>query len=146
MTLSTYLFFAGECAAAFDLYAEALGGTVVDRSTYAELPSTEMPEGASVPADEADLIMHMTLQVGDHQLMGSDVSAAFGSAPEVGSHVALSVGVASREEAERVFAALLEGGTVQYPLADTFWGAYFGQGTDRFGVRWMVSFDGPREG
>jgi len=53
----------------------------------------------------------------------------------------LSIAVADETEADRVFAALGEGGLVTMPLAKTFWAPKFGMVQDRFGVSWMVSVE-----
>jgi PhnB protein len=68
--------------------------------------------------------------------MASDGRAG---AAQKGGNISLSLGTSDRAEGERVFNALAEGGTVDMPLADQFWGARFGQLTDRFGIDWMIN-------
>ncbi len=136
MTLQPYLFFDGNCGEAFDFYKSVFGGEFSSRNTYAEAP----PD-MGVPDGYADRIMHVGLRIGDSELMGSDNCEGFGPPRSRGTNFAVSYTPSTREEADRVFPKLLEGGDVGMPLQDTFWGAYFGQGTDRFGIEWMVNVD-----
>lgn len=136
MSLQTYLFFEDNCAEAFEFYRSVFGGDFSFHTTFADAPA-EM----GVPDAEKDRIMHVSLPVGDSVLMGSDSSSAFGPPKAVGRNFAISYTPDSREEADRAFAALLEGGAVEMPMQDTFWGAYFGQGTDKFGISWMINVD-----
>jgi PhnB protein len=96
------------------------------------MPASEQP----VPAEQADLIIHAALTVGDDLLMASDDPTGDGG-PVKG--VAVSYTVKDTAEAERVFAALVEGGDVTMPMAETFFAPKFGMCVDRFGTPWMVS-------
>ena len=136
MSLNTYLFFDDNCAEAFEFYRSVFGGEFSYHTTFADAPA-EM----GVPDGEKDRIMHVSLPVGDSVLMGSDNCSAFGPPKPVGGNFSISYTPATREEADRAFAALLDGGEVGMPMQDTFWGAYFGQGTDKFGVGWMINVD-----
>ncbi len=89
-----------------------------------------------VPADWKTKIMHARMLLGDTMLMASDAPPVH-YAPLQGFSVSLLC--QSAEEAERVFAALSENGTVQMPLAETFWAVRFGMTVDQFGTPWMVS-------
>lgn len=131
MRLIAYLNFDGHCRAAFDLYREVLRGEIVTRSTYGESPMRD-----EIPADGHDRIMHTHLQIGDATLMGAD-----GPAPHSadGQGTCVNIDVDSIEEAERIFAALSDGGTVQMPLHETFWAHRWGAFVDRFGKPWMVN-------
>jgi PhnB protein len=74
-------------------------------------------------------------------LMGSDSSEVFGQVTNIGNNFSVSIFTDTIEEADRLFAGLSEGGQVTMPLAKTFWGAYYGSWTDKFGVNWMVNVD-----
>ncbi|MEN9684775.1 MAG: hypothetical protein RLZZ28_561, partial [Bacteroidota bacterium] len=74
-------------------------------------------------------------------LMGSDSSASFGQVTVMGNNISISVNTDSEEEANRLFAGLANGGKVKMPMNKTFWGAYFGMFTDKFGINWMINFD-----
>lgn len=137
MTLNTYLFFDGNCAEAFEFYRSVFGGDFAFRTTFAEAP----PD-MGVSESDTDKIMHVSLNVGDSMLMGSDTIEGFGGARPAGSNFAISYTTNTKQDADRIFAKLLDGGEVSMPLQDTFWGAYFGQGRDRFGIEWMVNAEG----
>lgn len=134
MHLSTYLIFDGDCRAAFEFYQRCLGGEIV-----AMLPFSEAPDSESIPAESRDRIMHARLVMDGQALMGSD------NTPECplpyegikGTHI--TVGVDTPQEAERIFQALADNGTVNMPLEETFWAERFGMLVDRFGVSWMVN-------
>ena len=131
MKMHPYLTFDGQCEAAFKFYEQCLGGTNLDVRTFAGSPAEE-----HVPAAMRDKVLHASLQVGDQVLMGSD------GPPErfvAMSGFWVSLHPTDPAEAERVFEALAEGGTVTMPLAPTFWAKSFGMVTDRFGAPWMVN-------
>jgi PhnB protein len=131
MKLSPYLHFKGECRAAFEHYAQIFGSKVEDVLTYGQ-----SPVAAQTPADWRDKVMHTQLQVGDQLLMGADSPPQF-QTPMQGFSVTLIFDEPA--EAERVFTALAEGGTVRMPLQETFWAKRFGMLTDRFGVPWIIN-------
>jgi PhnB protein len=133
MNIVPYLWFNGTCAEAFRFYEKVLGGKIGDM-----LPHAGTPASAHVPADWQDKIMHASMKVGDSVLMGSDVPPAFQKNPQ---GFAVSLHVKNEDEAERVFKALAEDGTVTMPMEKTFWAARFGMLTDRFGTPWMVNCD-----
>lgn len=140
MSLETYLFFDGNCREAFEFYRSAFGGDFAMVMTYADAPD-DMP----VPDEEKDRIMHVSLPVGESMLMGSDSCSSWGAAPKAGDNFAVSITGKSREHCDEMFAKLSEGGTVKMPMADTFWGAYFGNWTDKFGINWMINYELPRD-
>ncbi|HET6385240.1 MAG TPA: VOC family protein [Armatimonadota bacterium] len=133
MQLNPYLYFAGDCAEAFKFYEQALGGKIVGMMTHAETPMVD-----HVSADWRDKIIHARLVIGDGQavLMGSDAPPEYYSKPQ-GSSVSITVN--DPDEAERIFKALSENGTVRMPIQETFWAHRFGMLTDRFGQSWMVN-------
>ena len=86
--------------------------------------------------------MHIALPIGNgNVLMATDVIESYSQNFTVGDNISLSLSAESKEEADRLFNALSEGGSHVMPLADAFWGAYFGMCADQFGIRWMVSYD-----
>ena len=132
MKINPYLIFNGDCKAAFTFYAQSLQGQIEAMLTFGETPA-----GERVPKDLHNLIIHTRLAVGDQAIMGSDTTPD--RPVDAMSGCAISLNVDSIAEAERVFAALSEGGSVQMPLDATFWAARFGMLVDRFGVSWMVN-------
>jgi PhnB protein len=132
MELSTYLTFNGQCEAAFKFYEKCLGGKIEMMMTHAQSPMADQ-----VPANWRDKVMHVRMRVGgDKVLMGSDAPPEHYEKPQGFS---VSFSVAKPEEAEHVFKALSEGGTVRMPLQQTFWAVRFGTLVDKFGVPWMVN-------
>ncbi len=136
MQLNPYLFFNGECAAAFKFYEQCLGGKIVAMMTYAEAP----PESQMSADESRNQIMHAQLMVGDMALMGSDWPSEYFEKPQ-GFSVSLQFNDVA--EAERIFNALAENGTVKMPLEQTFWAARFGMLVDRFGTPWMINCNLP---
>jgi PhnB protein len=136
MALHPYLMFAGNCRDAMSRYQEIFGGELT-LLTMGDLPGDEQP-----PPGQEDLIMHAALMFGGDLLMASDDPTG-GVTSMSGIYVSCSV--AGADEAERVFAALAEGGKVDMPMEPTFWSPRFGMCTDRFGTPWMVSADQPAE-
>ena len=136
MTLNAYLFFDGQCAEAFDYYKSVFGGDFSAHMTFADGPPDFQYDDA-----EKGKIMHVSLPVGSSVLMGSDTPKGEGEPPRPANSFSISYDASSREDADRVFAALSKGGVATMPMEETFWNAYFGSCTDRFGVQWMVSFD-----
>lgn len=132
MTVSTYLTFDGNCREAFEFYRDVFGGEFEMLSTFGE-----SPEDMGVPEELKDAVMHVSLPIGKSVLMGSD-NAPEGPPLAVGNNFSLSVDAESRDHADQLLARLSAGGTVTMPMDVTFWGAYFGMCSDRFGINWMV--------
>lgn len=132
MKINPYLIFNGDCQDAFNFYAKSLPGQIEVMMTFGETPARD-----HVPANCHNLIIHTRLLVGDQSIMGSDTTPDRPSAGMSGCSVSLNVN--SVVEAERVFAALAQGGSIQMPLETTFWAARFGMLVDRFGVSWMIN-------
>lgn len=135
--LHTYLNFNGNTEQVFNFYRSVFGGEFITLSRFEDNPGA--CEG--LPADEHKGVMHIALPIGENSiLMGTDVPSVM---PQVmnGTNISISIDTESREEADRLFAGLAEGGKIQMPLGDMFWGAYFGMLTDQFGIQWMVNFD-----
>ena len=131
MQLNPYLTFNGQCEAAFKFYEQCLGGKIV-----AMLPHAGTPAEEHVPAEWRNKIMHARLIVGDDVLMGSDAPP---DRYEGSKGFSVTLGVDNPAEAERVFNALAEKGTVQMPIQETFWAVRFGMLVDRFGIPWMIN-------
>ncbi|QIP16466.1 VOC family protein [Spirosoma aureum] len=131
-----YLNFNGNCEEAFTFYKSVFGGEFASITRYKDAPS-ENP----VPENEAEKIANIGYPIGQGgSLMGSDVPESYGKAI-IGTNVYVPVNTESEEEATRLFNGLSVGGQVMMPLDKTFWNAYFGMFTDKFGVQWMISYD-----
>jgi uncharacterized glyoxalase superfamily protein PhnB/uncharacterized protein YndB with AHSA1/START domain len=148
MDLNTYLFFDGQCEEAFRLYENVLGGKLAGLMRYADAPS------APPSFKGCNRVIHVSLRVGDRVLMGSDMPAG-GLDPTPPEHqpeayktprgFRANVSVDSPAEAERIYQALAEGGTIAMPIAETFFARHFGMLNDRFGTPWMITCLKPRE-
>jgi PhnB protein len=136
-TVNIYLIFEGNCRQAFEFYRNVFGGEFDSVSKFGEMPPQE---GQPPMTDEMkEMIMHVSLPVSKETvLMGSDNGGSAGPVVKSGNNFSISVNTDSTGEADRIFNALAEGGTVKMALGRTFWNSYFGMLTDHFGVNWMV--------
>jgi PhnB protein len=131
MELNTYLSFKGQCEAAFKFYERCLGGKIQMMMTYGQSPMAQQ-----VPPEWHSKVMHVRMTVGENALMGGDPPADRYEEPKGFS---VSFSVEKPADAERVFHALAEGGTVKMPIQETFWAQRFGMLVDRFGIPWMIN-------
>ncbi len=134
MKLTPYLNFNGQCEEAFERYAKCLGGKILLKMTYGESP---MPAEQTPPGWSGKLL-HATLAIGDQLLQGADTPAEHKP-----RGFAISISLDDAAEAERIFVALAEGGTVQMSIQETFWALRCGMVTDRFGTPWMINCEKP---
>jgi PhnB protein len=133
MLVQPYLFFDGKCEEAVEFYRRALGAEVEMLMRFRDSPEPAQP--GMVPPGAEDKVMHAALRIGDTMVLGSD-GRCLGQPDFRG--FALSLTAADDAEADRLFAALADGGQVQMPLSKTFFSSRFGMVADRFGVSWMV--------
>jgi len=140
-TVNVYLTFNGNCREAFDFYKSVFGGEYPYVGTFGEMPPVD---GKEIPEEDKNKIMHITLPISrETMLLGSDTGRDWGAHHQQGNNFSISINADSREEADKLFNGLSDGGTVTMPMEDTFWGAYFGMFTDKFGINWMVNYDDP---
>ncbi len=134
MQLAPYIFFYGRCEEALEFYKSALGGTYeLQRNT--DLPPNYQEE---LSDDWRKKVMHASFSAPGVTFMASDGRNAKPVDPEAGN-ISLALAAPDRAASERVFKALSEGGSVQMPLNDAFWGGRFGIVHDRFGLEWMLT-------
>jgi PhnB protein len=129
MKIETYIFFTDQAAEAMKFYAKVLGGKIEHMMTYADAP----PGPHNTP-DMANKVIHSRLVAGDCVLMASD-----GPEADVRKGFAVTLQTETVAEADKLFAALSEGGTVTMPIGETFFSKRFGMLTDKFGTPWMVN-------
>jgi PhnB protein len=138
--IQPYLFFNGSCEEAIEFYHKALGAEVEMMMRFKESPEPQPP--GTVPPGFDNKIMHASFRVGQTTVMASDGS----SADKVSFQgFSLSLFVPGEKEADRVFAALADGGQVRLPLTKTFFSPRFGMLEDRFGVGWMIGVAPPEQ-
>ena len=131
MKLQPYLFFNGRSEEAIDFYKRVLGAEVKMLMRWKDCP---YPDAQQQPGRE-NKVMHAQVQIGDTEVMMSDGECG-GQTQFQG--FSLTLNVANEAEANRVFAALSEGGQVRMPLGKTFFAKHFGMLADRFGIGWMI--------
>jgi PhnB protein len=129
-----YLFFNGTCEQAIEFYRKALGAEVEMMMRFKESPEPHQP--GTVPPGFENKIMHASVRIGQTTLLASD-----GCSNEKTEFKGFSLSLTLRDErqANRVFAALSDGGQVRMPLTKTFWSPCFGMLEDRFGIGWMIN-------
>jgi PhnB protein len=136
---STYLNFDRNTEAAFTFYKSVFGTKYAAPIVrHRDVPA---PEGHPGPNEEdKDLVINVQLPIlGGHLLMGTDAPESMGFHVNQGNNVYICLDPDTRAEADRLFAALSEGGKVEMPLQEMFWGDYFGSFTDKFGIQWMIN-------
>jgi PhnB protein len=132
MQVQPYLIFDGRCDEALDYYRRVLGAEVTGLMRFKEMPDAKP---GMIPPGSEEKVMHASFRLGDVTVLASD-GRCMGKPSFQGFSLVLTV--AGEEEAERLFAALSDGGQVQMPLAKTFFSPRFGMVGDRFGVSWIV--------
>ena len=135
--VNTYLNFQGQTEEAFTFYAQTFGTEISMLSCFSDMPAGGPGE---LPAKEIDLVMHAELPImAGHVLMATDMLRSMGHETRIGNNTTICLEVDGREEADRLYGALSEGGSEGSPMADMPWGAYWGVILDRYGIRWMVN-------
>jgi PhnB protein len=139
--VNTYLNFMGNTEEAFNLYSTVFGTEIISPITrFRDIPSD--PKMPALSDEELNQILHVELPIlAGHVLMGTDMLASMGHQLRIGNNTTISLELDSKNEADRLFAALSAGGSETMGMQDMPWGAYWGVCLDRFGVRWMFSFD-----
>ncbi len=141
VTINPYLNFPGNTEDAFNFYKSVFGGEFVGLTRF-----KDTQDGSKLNAKEKEMLMHISLPIGKgNTLMGTDALESMGHPLKTGNNFSLSVETESREEADRIFKGLSEGGKVTMPQAETFWGSYFGMVNDKFGIQWMVGYTPKQE-
>jgi PhnB protein len=134
MKLLTYVNYAGNCQEAFRYYEQHLGGKITMMMTHGQGPNPN-----AGPANWKNAILHARINIGETELLGADIP---GCQPMRSAY--LSLLVSSIDEAQRVYAALSDGGEIFMPMAETFFAFRFAQLRDRFGASWMIINERPR--
>ncbi len=136
-SINPYLSFQGNTEEAFNFYKNVFGGDF--QGGIFRFKDTEM--GDKLSEEEKQKVMHIGLPMGNQNyLMATDALESMGQKVNFGNNFYIAIDAESREEADKLFAGLSEGGTIEMPMADQFWGDYFGSFKDKFNVQWMVIY------
>lgn len=132
-----YLNFDGNTLEAFEFYKSIFGGDFV---LFQQVKGT--PGIPDLSPEDLEKVMHIALPVGDNMMLhASDAMPSMGQKLEEGNNFHIMLESDSKEEADRYFKALSVHGQIGMPMQDTFWGAYYGMLTDKFGVQWMIDYE-----
>ena len=135
--INPHINFNGNAEEAFNFYKSVFGGEFAMIMRFKDLSGPEFP----VSEHEANKIMHIALPIGKNVLMANDVPESMGRVNENENRSKISISDESKEEADKLFNGLSEGGNIEMPIDDSPWGSYFGMFRDKFGIEWMVDFD-----
>lgn len=135
-SVSTYLNFRNESEAAFNFYAKVFGTEIEGIMRHGDVPGMEVAD------EHKNLVMNAALRIlGGHLLMTSDIPEGMGHDVTMGNNIQISLHPDSRAEADRLHAALAEGGEIGQDMQEMFWGDYYGDILDQFGIRWLINTD-----
>lgn len=138
-TINPYLNFEGNTEEAFNFYKSVFGGEFATVMRFGDTPGCDEMQ---LSDEDKGKIIHIALPIGNGDvLMATDMLESMGQKMENGNRFSISISADSKEEADSLFNGLSEDGKVEAPLAEAFWGGYFGMLLDKYGVRWMVNFD-----
>lgn len=138
----TYLNFDGKTEEAFLFYRKVFNSEFLGKGIerFEDVPaSTE--NWPPVADNIKKMVLHVQLPItGGHILMGTDAPSEMGFKLSSGNNMHICIEPDSRQEADRLFNELSEGGKITMPMADMFFGAYFGEFTDKYGINWMINY------
>ena len=140
--INPHINFNGNAEEAFNFYKSVFGGEFSKIIRFKDLASAEF----QVAAHEANKIMHIALPIGESSLMANDVPEILGRTNENENRSKIVISAATKEEADKLFNGLSEGGQIEMPVSDSPWGSYFGMLRDKYGIEWMVDFDSDHKG
>ena len=137
--INAYLLFGGNAAEVIEFYKFVFNGKITNLQRFEDVDPEKL-KNMPLSAEDMKKVMHATLDIQGQQLMFSDTMKNMEHGLVKGTNVTLCVHPESKEESDRLFAELSAEGNVKMPLHDSFWGAYFGMLTDKYGIHWMVNY------
>jgi len=136
--LNPWINFNGNAEEAFTFYKSVFGGEFGKIIRYKDLSNSEF----QVDEIEANKIMTITLPIGKHNvLIANDVPEFMGGVSENENRSKILISAESREEADKIFSGLSEGGSIEGVIGDSPWGTYAGMFRDKYGIEWIVEYD-----
>jgi len=136
-TINPYINFNGNAEEAFNFYRSVFGGEFASVVRFKDLESAEFP----VAEKEANKIMRIILPIGGNILIANDVPESMGRVNENENRSKIAISAQTKEEADKLFKGLSEGGTVEMPMSQSPWGTYFAMFRDKYGIEWTVEFE-----
>lgn len=135
--IDPYLTFNGNTEEAFNFYKSVFGKDFSAMQKFKDMPGSD-----KMSAKDLERVMHVALPINEQvNLMASDNVESMEKGFIVGNNFSISINTDSKDEADKLFNELSEGGKVEVALADSFWGAYFGMFQDKFGINWIINHD-----
>ena len=132
--MNPYLNFNGNAEEAFNFYKSVFGGEFLTVMRFGDNPQCDQ-----MAETDKNKLLHIALPIdGGGMLMASDTVESMGQTLNQGNNVYISLSPETRDDADRIFGGLSDGGNVEMPMGEMFWG-YFGSFTDKFGIRWMLN-------
>ncbi len=141
-TINPYINFNGNAEEAFNFYKSIFGGEFKNIVRFKDLEGPQF----HVSEKEANKIMRIVLPIGGNTLIANDVPESMGRVSENENRSKIAVIAESKEEANKIFKGLSEGGTVEMPMDESPWGTYFAMFRDKYGIEWTVEFDPNKDG
>jgi PhnB protein len=136
-TINPYINFNGNAEEAFNFYKSVFGGEFSKIMRFKDLASPEF----QIPESEANKIMHIALPIWKNTLIANDVPEFMWKVNENENRSKIAISVESKEEADRIFNGLSEGGKIEMEMDESPWGSYFGMFRDKYGIEWTVEYD-----
>ncbi len=135
--INPHINFNGNAQEAFNFYKSVFGGEFAKIIRFKDISSPEFP----VAENDANKLMHIALPIGKNVLIGNDIPEFMGKVNENENRSKISISAENREEADKLFKGLSEGGSVEVPIEESPGSSYFGMFRDKFGIEWIVDFD-----
>lgn len=139
--INPYINFNGNTEEAFNFYKSVFGGEFLTIMRFKDFSNPENP----IEKEEENKIMHIALPIGNNILMANDVPKSLGRVNENENRSKIAITAESREEADKLYNGLSNGGKIEMPIGDSPWGTYFGMFRDKYGIEWMVDYDPKRK-
>jgi len=135
ITINPYIYFDGNCEEAFTFYESVFRKEISHISKYKDVPEPQR----DIFQESDEKIMHVTLPISEQTMLnGSDNSLAYNERIQYKTFT-LIIHTDSKEEVDRLFVGLSQNGQIKVPVGLTFWGAYYGQCIDKFGISWKIT-------
>ena len=137
ITITPYLYFNGNCEEAFNFYKDVFEVEFKYIGRYKDVPKADK----DIFKEQENKIMHVSLPINSSTtLMGADNSQLY-KGNVSNNNFSLSITTDIKEEADKLFQKLAEGGKIKLAMNETFWGSYYGIVNDKFGINWKISFE-----